>query len=397
MGYQFFAGEDFNFRVETGLGGVIHGTGDVGEILTAVGQITDGDDTTWSTAFSALAARVEKIAEQSAAAGQTRNARDAYLRAASYYASAHEAQQAYADDTTVRATFADHRRCWDAFARLNEPALEPVSIPYEGSNLPGYFLAVDASPRPTVVLINGSDGPLTWVWGEAQAAHDRGFNALMFDGPGQQSMLFERNVPFRPDWEKVITPVVDYLLGRSDVDPAKLVLWGGSQGGFWGARALAFEKRFAAAVLDPGVVDVATSWMAHLPPPLVQMLSSGDQKDFDAAMSQGLSTQGAKAVWNFRARPYGSQSPFEVYTAVQKYNVTDVAKNITTPLMLCDPEGEQFWPGQSAQLAAMVSGPVNLVKFTAAEGADMHCEPMARSLVHQRMYDWLAPLIDEKA
>ena len=40
-----------------------------------------------------------------------------------------------------------------------------------------------------------------------------------------------------------------------------------------------------------------------------------------------------------------------------------------------------------------MSGPVNLVKFTTDEGADGHCEPMARSLVHQRMFDWLATVL----
>ena len=42
----------------------------------------------------------------------------------------------------------------------------------------------------------------------------RAYNVLAFDGPGQQSMLFERGVPFRFDWEQVITPIVDYLGAR---------------------------------------------------------------------------------------------------------------------------------------------------------------------------------------
>ena len=54
-----------------------------------------------------------------------------------------------------------------------------------------------------------------------------------FDGPGQQSMLFERAVPFRPDWDKVITPVVDYLLDLPDVDVARIALYGISQAGYW--------------------------------------------------------------------------------------------------------------------------------------------------------------------
>ncbi|MFT4088900.1 MAG: hypothetical protein QM658_17435 [Gordonia sp. (in: high G+C Gram-positive bacteria)] len=65
------------------------------------------------------------------------------------------------------------------------------------------------------------------------------------------------------------------------------------------------------------------------------------------------------------------------------------AAAITTPLLLTSPDHEQFWPGQSEQLAGMVTAPVEVLRFTAAEGADWHCQPMARSLTAERMFDWL--------
>jgi hypothetical protein len=57
--------------------------------------------------------------------------------------------------------------------------------------------------------------------------------------------------------------------------------------------------------------------------------------------------------------------------------------------MITDPEGEQFWPGQAEQLASLTPTVSTLVRFTAAEGADGHCQPLARSLTAQRMFDWL--------
>lgn len=397
MGYRFTDSDDVNFRVQTMLGGVIYGLGDVGEILQAVTDVGSGDDRVWSSTFAALAHRIEAVANTARAAGNTRSARDAYLRAAVYYSAQQDAELSYADDDTLLATFRDHRRCWDSFAQLNDPALEQVAIPYEDSTLPGYFLSVDGTERPTLVVINGSDGAITWAWTLAQACQNYGYNALLFDGPGQQSMLFERKVPFRPDWEHVITPVVDFISQRTDVDSDSLVLWGGSQGGYWAPRALAFEKRFAAGVFDPGVVEVSQSWLAHLPPEVIQLLDSGNKDDFDAAIRSGLSQDPqATAVWNFRARPYGTFDPFEVFSAMRQYDLSDVAHQITTPVMICDPEGEQFWPGQSEKLAGMVAGPVELVKFKATEGADVHCEPMARSLVYQRMFDWLATVLPRK-
>lgn len=393
MAYTFSTDDGADFAVQTMLGGVAFGLGDVGEILHVVGQVPAGDDEAWSTAFRALAQRVEGIAESARGAAQTRSARDAYLRAAVYYAAAQDGELSGTDDAAILRSFHDHRRCWDAFADLNEPALERVAIPYDGSTMPGYFLAVDSTRRPTLVVVNGSDGALTWVWSLAQAAHDYGFNALLFDGPGQQSMLFDRKVPFRPDWEAVITPVVDFLLDRADVDPNQLVLYGGSQGGFWVPRALAFEHRFAAAVADPGVVDVASSWTAHLPEELLELLDAGDSADFNAAMGQAMQDPEMSTVWNFRARPYGTFDPYDVFTQMRKYNLTDVAGQITTPLMICDPDAEQFWPGQPQRLAGLVSGPTHLVPFTATEGADRHCEPLARTLLYQRMFDWLATVL----
>jgi hypothetical protein len=339
---------------------------------------------------------VEALAESAQAAGDQRSARDAYLRAATYYAAQVSAELFQTDEARIKAAFADHRRCWDAFADRNSPALERVAIPYEATDLPGYFLSADGTQLPTVVLINGSDGALTWVWQEMLAAAERGFNALIFDGPGQQSMLLDRGVPFRHDWEDVITPVVDFLLERPDVDADGLVLWGGSQGGFWGARALAFEKRFAAAFLDPGVVDVSTSWLSHFPPEFVALLDAGERDDFNAGMAEALASPELAKTWTFRARPYQQDSPFDVLTAMRKYNVTGVAHQITTPVVIADPEGEQFWPGQSAQLAELIGAAAVLQKFTAAEGADMHCEPMARSLVHQRMYTWLYQVLPKR-
>jgi hypothetical protein len=34
---------------------------------------------------------------------------------------------------------------------------------------------------------------------------------VAFDGPGQQPAWFEHGIPFRPDWEAVLTPVLDAM------------------------------------------------------------------------------------------------------------------------------------------------------------------------------------------
>lgn len=51
----------------------------------------------------------------------------------------------------------------------------------------------------------------------------------------------------------------------------------------------------------------------------------------------------------------------------------DTAALITTPILMTDPEDEQFLPHQSRQLANLVPGRADLIAFTAEEGANYHC------------------------
>jgi hypothetical protein len=66
----------------------------------------------------------------------------------------------------------------------------------------------------------------------------------------------------------------------------------------------------------------------------------------------------------------------------------DIAR-IATPLLVTDPEDERFWPGQAEDLYRRLPGPKKLLSFTAAEGANLHCEPMAGCLRNERVFDWL--------
>ncbi|MCA9864790.1 MAG: hypothetical protein KC432_17265, partial [Thermomicrobiales bacterium] len=73
------------------------------------------------------------------------------------------------------------------------------------------------------------------------------------------------------------------------------------------------------------------------------------------------------------------------------YRLTETEmQQTTTPLLIADPEGEQFWPGQSQQLFDGIPGPKDLLAFTAAEGADLHCQPKANGLASQRFFDGFA-------
>ena len=393
--YAFYKDDDFQFAVENVLGSVWSRAADIGEVLTTVDRIPNGSAQAWVEQWTATAARVADEARAAEAAGHVRTAAARWLRAASYYSEASDKADATGDFTPL---WERHRDAWDRFVDLTaaggDLTVERIRIPYEDTTLPGYFFSQGRSSGAgrTLVYTNGSDGSVVGAWSRGIAdALARGWNAMTYDGPGQNAALVRQGLPFRPDWENVLTPVIDHLAERPDVDLDRLAVMGVSQGGYWVPRAAAFEHRIAAAVADPGVVDVATTMLRQLPHFLVRRLDAGDRQGFDTDMAWALKVSPAtRTMLRWRMRPYGVTSPFDFFTAAREYALTDEQlAAITCPMLVTDPEHEQFWPGQSAQLAAALTCPVTLLPFTAAEGADSHCEPAASGLRSERVFDWL--------
>jgi dienelactone hydrolase len=391
----FFADADFDYEVRIVLGAAASGIGDVGLVLATLDRITDGDPQSWFDAWTALATDLAARGDEALGRGHLHTASWAFLAAAEYYAKALMFVDGLADQSVMLPTFRQGRACWEKVVDASQGRFVRVQVPYEDTTLPGYLLRPDATgaARPTLVMTNGSDGSLPGLLGYGAAeALARGWNAFLFDGPGQQSMLFERGVPFRYDWEAVLTPVIDFLVARPDVDASALTGYGISQGGYWITRAIAFEDRMVAAVADPGVVDVSVSWTAHLPPALLDLLNSGQKDAFNAAMTQARASASPAAARTmaFRSKPYGMADPFGLFTEVRKYQDRDAAGQVTTPLLILDPDNEQFFPGQPRELYDLLPGEKAILEFTQAQGANFHCQPTGRQLTHTQMLDWLA-------
>jgi hypothetical protein len=391
-GLRFFKDEQFDFETRIALGSATYRAAEVGEVLATISRIEDGDSEAWFREWTATGRRLAEAAGASATAGHRISARDAYLRACSYLFVATGSLDGTDDPGRLTEAWREHRRAWERFCELSDPPIERVAIPYEDTELVGYaFRPREGGRRPALILNNGSDGPVNsmWVNGGA-AAVERGYLAITFDGPGQGHALIEQGLPFRPDWEAVITPVVDHLLERDDVDPERIALQGISQGGYWAPRAAAFETRIAAVVADPGVMDVSTSWTDHLPSGMRKELERGDSDKFDRQMAWGTRFSPARRrTLAFRMRPYGTDDPYEAFRAVLAYNLRDVVDRIECPVLVTDPDDEQFWPGQPQQVHDALGERSTLVRFTAEEGANWHCQPMTPGLRDQRVFDWL--------
>jgi hypothetical protein len=394
-----FKDDDFQFGLEIALGCTYRQAADIGEVLATAGRITDGNADSWVQEWTATATAARAAARHAHATGRQASALAHYRRAATYYATAldrisHATEPRPGDELKL---WRRQRQCWEHVVDLLPVPGERISIPYEGTSLPAFlFRAPDAppgEPRPLVIINNGTDRATSqmWVHGGA-AAGERGYHWMTFDGPGQQAVLYEQAIPCRPDWEAVLTPVLNAMLERPDVDPDRVVVIGIGQAGHWIPRALAFEHRLAAAVADPGVVDVSTSWLESLPGLMRRQLEHGEQSAFDREMHLAeLFSPATAATLRSRGKPYGLNggSRFALYQTVCAYRLGDELQHITTPLLITDPEDDQCWPGQSQQLHDRLPGPKELIHFTSTAGANHHCELRACATRDARIFDWI--------
>jgi hypothetical protein len=409
---SLFTLSDLDFDTLFAFGGAAYGCAEFGELATAVNRVNAAGASyqTYYDTFLALARRVGAQADQELAAGHVASARTAYLRAASYY----DLCLYFILGTTARAqeagAYAAMQRCWQRASQLFDPPFEPVRIPYGRSWLPGYLLRPDTRPvrRPTVILNNGEDAQNVrmYAFGGA-AAIERGYNALIFEGPGQGSMLFQRQIPFRPDWENVITPIVDYLRSRPDVDPSRIALSGSSLGGELVIRAAAFEHRLAAVVADPGFLSVWLSWQTGYPP-ITSLFAHGATKEQvnDAWQKKIVPTLDAVKRFSLAklSEGYGRQyllaaragqvfsDLYDLGTTLMQFSVAEVAARVTTPTLVTAYEDDELVippSGQGTQVYKLLRTDKQYHYFTAAEGAQEHCAPMAPQTRNQAVYDWL--------
>lgn len=394
---KLFNNDDFQAALEHALGASYRHAADIGEVLATASRIEDGDADAWLREWIATAERVRAAAGDAAACGRRVSALAHYRRAATYYASALRLIAHSSRPDRELSIWRRQRECWERTVDFSPVPGERVAIPYQDAALPAYFFpatrAARGPRRPVVIINNGSDAATseTWVLGGA-AAGERGYHWMTFDGPGQQAALYEQRIPFRPDWETVLTPVVDAITARPDVDPCRVAVIGVSQGGYWVPRALAFEHRPVAAVVDPGVVDVSTAWTDELPAAMRAQLEQGDQARFDREMQLAeIFSPSITAALRYRGRPYGvdGNSRFTLYQTIAGYRLGEEIAQITTPLLITAPEQDRFWPGQSQQLYDRLPGSKQLVRLSTHEGAGQHCEPLALALRETRIFDWL--------
>ena len=267
-------------------------------------------------------------------------------------------------------------------------------MPYEDTTLPGYLCInpnIDG-PAPTIMFQEGKDG-----WAEdgkfiVDEAIPRGYNVLLFDGPGIGKVMRLQGLPFRHDWENVITPLVDYLVELDEVDENNIALIAVSLGGYLGPRAAAYEHRLKALIANPGVMDwgkVYAEFLNEIDPTLMERLDT-NPNEFDEVIL-GYMQMVPLMKWGMVDSQWhhNTTTPSELMFEIRRFSNKNITKDIQASALIIDAEAETR--GQSKELyESLVNTPKKeYVKFLASEAAELHVQPGATAILSARMFDFL--------
>ena len=352
-----------------------------------------GEPQAWQEEWCAMAAQVEKTADNATALGNDRTAGNYYLRAGNYY---YTGERFIPPGEVKAAVGRKAYRCFQAGLSRSYSNLEFVEVPYQDpawngvtppegdarrdTTLPALFMKAPgvSSRAPTVVIFNGMDNckEMSVLFAGLEFAA-RGWNTLAIDGPGQGEALRLRELYARHDYEVAGTAAYDYVAARAEVDAQKVAVMGYSFGGYYASRIAAFEKRYGAAVAMS-----ALHWDLH-----------GWQRDIKRR--QDADPKGTpQSAFHFRwimgciDDPNGAETALE---KAKKFSLAGVAEHITCPFLIVHAAEDTVVPVANAPKLFEAAGAQDkhLKILTAEDGGHYHAQADNRQVGIDYVADWL--------
>ena len=231
-----------------------------------------------------------------------------------------------------------------------------------------------------------------------QAAIDRGYNCLIWDGPWDLGgRFYEPDATYKTFGKNEIAGVyraaVDMLLARPDVDPDRLILTGESYGGAKTMFNATIDDRFAAVIPNspiysgPRMIRFMNEKL-----PIFEGVTRGESKALLNKMPFFSRNTLKTLIWY-----NGFDSLLDWIPAATGFLEVDCEK-ITAPFLAMCSESENTQLREQAEYAyEHVSSKIKAkVMTTITEGADLHCQVNNYARGQQVMFDWLDEVLNNR-
>ncbi|AXQ79187.1 alpha/beta hydrolase [Streptococcus chenjunshii] len=354
-----------------------------GEILLIAQKIRNGQPQDWESGFKQHAHYLAEQARRSLEKGYCRTASQQYFGACYALKAALQFSDPRLPD--YQSNYDRMEEYFSKGSHLANLPLQEITIPYQNTHLPGYYLKSRREKQPTLLVIGGGDtGRADLFYFLGQKAFQADYNVLMVDLPGQ-GINPARNLTFTVDAGQAVSAVLDWY----DAPSGAIALAGLSGGGYFTAQAVEKDKRIKAWIASTPIYDIKAVFqhsfgrLSALPNPVLQFAGS-----LLSSVSAVTAVQLKKYAWQFGTENF-SQAVKEVLKQAYTVNID----KISVPSLFLAGKGEDAELIRQAKvLAQNLSArdiPAALKEFDSLSGADAHCQVNNLRLMNHIVLDWL--------
>jgi len=267
-------------------------------------------------------------------------------------------------------------------------------IPYEQDSrkisLYAYRFTTD-HPKGTIVIFGGSDSYIEEFFPILMVILEKGYDIVVFEGPGQGRVLIEQQVPLTAEWQKPVKAILDYF----NLDDVTAI--GISMGGYMVLKAAAYEPRIKRAIAWDVLFNGFDIWIGKLEPVervLVKTLFLLRAAPILNALIRQAMKKSMVVDWGVRQSMFilGAKTPYEYLKILKTSYHDDFFPRVRQDVLLlagCEDYGiplEQFYR-QIEVLKNVRSLTARL--FTRDEQAQNHCQVGNLELALDVIMNWI--------
>jgi alpha-beta hydrolase superfamily lysophospholipase len=366
----------WSFQVTRFISQIEAGGANFEEMYRTCQKITPGDRDSFYREWQSVGSIIENKASKAEAKGNRASARSGFQRASTYYLISQMILSAD-DPRKLKSLEQVYHAFKKSIAHMN-PRPEIVRLPYERTTLEAFYFPPSRGEAraPAIIFVNGGEMTASecYFW-HGPAATEAGFGFLCFDQPGNALSLLRDGLTATPHSERFISPAIDYLSQRSDVDSSRIILLGaGLSGSCLAPRAAAADPRPAAVISTCAPYSLASSFEHTYPH------RNEDYKNFVSKMLGAASPSVADIMK--AAQPYGLEGilqklkcPFLILQGIDDAQIVDPVKTAQHAL---DQAGSQV---KRLEI-------INQDDF----GGSLHCQLDNLHSAQDAIFNWLADI-----
>ncbi len=267
---------------------------------------------------------------------------------------------------------------------------ERIEVPYEGGHLPALRIRAQGDERKGMLVVHGGfDSFMEELYSMGLWFSDRGFEVILFEGPGQGGALKKHGFALTHEWERPAQAVLDCFSAHD-------VTWLGiSLGGWLCFRAAAFEPRITRVIAS----SIAFDYLQMVAPPLQwlvrTLLHYPKTMDVMAKMKASILPQERWALNNMM-HIFRAKTPIEAIGKFLEFNERNQhAGMVRQDVLILTGKEDHFIPLKMHDMqiralnnARSVTGRI----FTAEEHGQNHCQIGNVGLALQEMIQWISSL-----